>query len=70
MKLYSIKSTQGDTSYCTILQETDTGFIIRICMDKEGYQKVSEDFIEKDLFDLCVRTGYISELAESAAGVA
>lgn len=70
MKLYSIKTTQGDASYCSILQETDAGYILRICMDKEGYQKVSEDFIEKDLFDMCIRTGYIHELSEAASIVA
>lgn len=70
MKLYTIKSVQGETSYCSILQETDAGYILRICIDKEGYQKVSEDFIEKELFDLCVRTGYINEAAEAISGVA
>ena len=66
MKLYSIKTTQGDASYCSILQETDAGYILRICMDKEGYQKVCEDFIE----NMCVRTGYIHELSEAASVVA
>ncbi len=70
MKLYSIKSCQGDASYCTILQETEKGYILRICMDKEGYQKVSEDFIEKDLFELCLKTGYINEIANKAGVVA
>lgn len=70
MKLYSIKSCQSDASYCTILQETEAGYILRICMEKDGYQKISEEFIEKDLFDLCIRTGYIHELSESSAVVA
>ncbi len=70
MKLYSIKSNQGDSSYCTILKESESGYILRICMDKDGYQKISEDFIGKDLFDLCIRTGYIRELIEEASVVA
>ncbi|AGT42649.1 hypothetical protein [Treponema pedis] len=70
MKLYAIKSAQGDFSYCTILQESESGYMIRICMDKAGYQKISENFIDKELFNLCVRTGYIKELAEEASVVA
>lgn len=70
MKLYAIKSAQGDSSYCTVLQESESGYILRICMDKDGYQKISEDFIDKDLFALCIRTGYIRELPEEASVVA
>ncbi len=70
MKLYSIKSNPGDISYFSILHETDAGFFIRICHDREGYEKIREEFIETEMFDMCLRTGYITELAESATIVA
>ncbi len=70
MKVYSIKGRRDDASYCTILQETEAGYILRICIDKDGYEKVSEDFIEKDLFELCLKTGYINEVAQHAEVVA
>ncbi len=70
MKLYTIKSAREEASYCSVLQETERGYILRICIDRAGYQKISEEFIEKELFDLCVRTGYINEVAEAASVVA
>ncbi len=70
MKVYSIKGREDGASYCTILQETETGYILRICIDKAGYEKVSEDFIEKDLFELCLKTGYINEVSKGAEVVA
>lgn len=70
MKVYSIKSTQGESSNCTILRESESGYFLRICIDKNGYQKITEDFIAKDLFETCLRTGYIQELAQQATVVA
>ena len=70
MKLYSIKSNPGDVSYFSILNETDKGYFIRICHDKEGYEKISEEFLDNDMFALCLRTGYISDVPAEAHGVA
>ena len=70
MKLYSIKSNPGDISYFSILNETEKGYFIRICHDKEGYEKISEEFLDNDMFALCLRTGYISEVPAEAHGVA
>ena len=49
MKLYTIKSAREEASYCSVLQETERGYILRICIDRAGYQKISEEFIEKEL---------------------
>lgn len=70
MKLYSIKSNPGDVSYFSILNETETGYFIRICHDREGYEKVTEEFIDNDMFALCLRTGYITEVPAEAHVVA
>ncbi|EMB36628.1 hypothetical protein HMPREF9735_02005 [Treponema denticola ATCC 33521] len=37
MKLYSIKTTQGDASYCSILQETDAVYFLLFFMVAEGF---------------------------------
>lgn len=66
MKFYLIKSTQGQQSYCSIINETEEGYTIKICRDIDGYRKISEDFIEKSLFELCLRTGYIREVKKNA----
>lgn len=70
MKLYSIKSNPGDVSYFSILNETEAGYFIRICHDREGYEKVTEEFIDNDMFALCLRTGYITEVPAEAHVVA
>lgn len=67
MKFYLIKSTQGQHSYCSIINESEDGYTIKICRDIDGYTKTSEDFIEKSLFELCLRTGYISEVKNATA---
>jgi len=70
MKLYSIKSNPGDISYFSILNKTESGYFIRICHDREGYEKIREEFLDNNMFELCLRTGYISEVAVEADGVA
>ncbi len=60
--MYLIQRTPGKTSYCSIVSKKDSGYIIKICTDIGGYVKESEDYIEKELFDLCIRTGYIKEI--------
>ena len=61
--MYLIQKAKGKMSYCSIVCEKENGYIIKICRDIEGYVKESEDYIEKELFDLCLRTGYIKEVA-------
>ena len=60
--MYLTQKAKGKTSYCSIIGEKETGYIIKICRDIEGYIKESEHYIEKELFDLCLRTGYIQEV--------
>ena len=62
--MYLIQKAKGKMSYCSIVCEKGNGYIIKICRDIEGYVKESEDYIEKELFDLCLRTGYIKKIAQ------
>ncbi len=71
MSCYSIKS-HNPCDYLTIEKETEDGFVVKITREFDGYQKVITDFIEKALFESCIRTGYLTKVEniESLFGVA
>lgn len=64
MKTYSVKSFGDRNDYMTVLKETKEGYIIRIVRDMDGYEDVKTDFLSKELFDCCIRTGYLTEIEE------
>lgn len=64
MKHYSLKSLGNKNDYMTILKETEEGYVIRIVRDLDGYEEVKTDFLGKELFESCIRTGYLSEIKE------
>jgi hypothetical protein len=63
MKRYCIKSQPGKTGFLDILTETDDGYRVRITRIIDGDEKIQEDFLERQLFETCLATGYIAELA-------
>jgi hypothetical protein len=63
MKRYCIKSRPNRAEYLDILNETDNGYVIRLTKLSDGDKRVREDFIDRHLFDICVKTGYLYELA-------
>jgi len=63
MKRYCIKSRPGRSEYMDILSETDEGFRIRLTSICDGDERVREDFLNRHLFDICLKTGYLSEPA-------
>ena len=65
MKRYCVKSRPALSEYVDILSENDEGYTIRLTRVCDGMEKVREDFINRHLFDICVKTGYLSELAAS-----
>ncbi|GHV86403.1 hypothetical protein AGMMS50230_20110 [Spirochaetia bacterium] len=65
MKRYWIKSRPGRSEYLDILAENDEGYNIRLTRLSDGDEKIREDFINRHLFDLCIKTGYLSELANA-----
>ncbi|MDR2701242.1 MAG: hypothetical protein LBB72_02275 [Spirochaetaceae bacterium] len=62
MKRYCIKSQPGIAEYLDILEEIEDGYKIRITRMVDGDEKIREDFIERQLFETCLSTGYIAEL--------
>lgn len=67
MKSYTLKSIGKNTDYMTIVREMDDGFVVRIVRDLDGYQDVKTDYISRELFDSCIRTGYLTEIKEPVA---
>lgn len=63
MKRYCIKCRPDRAEYLDILRETDDGYRIRHIKVSDGDERVSEEYIDRHLFDICVKTGYLSELA-------
>lgn len=70
MKSYSLKSLGNKNDYMTILCEEENGFVIRIVRDQDGYEDVETDFLSRELFESCIRTGYLTEIAPVAVPVA
>jgi len=54
---YKVKGS-GST-IMEIIEEKAEGFIVSIIQDFENCQKITEDFMTRDLFDSCLRTGYL-----------
>ena len=51
----------------TIIREMDDGFVVRIVRDLDGYEDIKTDYISKELFESCIRTGYLKEIKEPVA---
>ena len=62
MKSYTLKSIGKNTDYMTILREMEDGFVVKIVRDMDGYEDVKTDYISRELFDSCIRTGYLTEI--------
>lgn len=65
MKSYTLKSIGKKTDYMTIVREMDGGFVVQIVRDMDGFQDVKTDYISRELFDSCIRTGYLTEITET-----
>jgi hypothetical protein len=70
VKRYCIKSRPNRTEYLDIINETAAGYKIRLTRLSDGDEKVREDFIDRHLFDICVKTGYLCELANAELTIA
>ncbi|ULQ59699.1 hypothetical protein K7I13_14780 [Brucepastera parasyntrophica] len=66
MKSYYIRNNTNTVSFLSVVRETEEGYMVRITRDLDGYTKVIDEFLPKMLFDSCLRTGYLSEIEESA----
>jgi hypothetical protein len=60
----------GRIEYIDIIRETEEGFFIRLTRLSDGNEKIIDEFMTRSLFDICVKTGYISEMPAQASSVA
>lgn len=67
MKSYTLKSIGKNTDYMTIVREMEDGFVVKIVRDLDGYEDIKTDYISRELFDSCIRTGYLTEIKEKVA---
>jgi len=63
MKQFAIKSEGSGASLLELIDETEGGYFVRIVHCHEGWDDIKEDFLPRELFDTCLRTGYIAELS-------
>lgn len=67
MKTYYITNANNRGHYLSILNESEAGFMTRIYREEDGYEETIENFMSRELFDICLRTGYIVETEEKKA---
>ena len=70
MKRYCIKCRTGKIEYFDIIGENETEYQIRLTRVSEGIEKIIEESMSRDLFDMCIKTGYIFEMETATATVA
>ena len=66
MKRYSIKCLPGNTEYIDILKELEDEYLVRFTRDNNGSVKTTEETITRNLFNICLKTGYLNPSVESA----
>jgi hypothetical protein len=59
MKKYYVKCPQDRVEYFEIIGDTTDSYLVRITRIKDGDQKILEERISHDLFEICLKTGYI-----------
>jgi hypothetical protein len=62
MTRYAIKSDPTMTEFVDVLNETADGFTVRVTREIDGYAKIIDDFMSKELFETCVNTGFLYEM--------
>jgi hypothetical protein len=63
MKTFTIKSSNPSPSILEMVNEIENGFVVRIVHRREDWEDVSEEFMTRELFETCVRTGYLAEMS-------
>jgi len=66
MKHFAIRSVGDAPSELELINEIEDGYYVRIVHRHPDWEDIKEEFMTRELFDTCIRTGYISELSASA----
>jgi hypothetical protein len=67
---YRVKSSEGIQSFLEVTKEQSDGFNVRITCIYEDYKKEMNEFINRQLFETCLRTGYLTPVETAVATLA
>ncbi len=65
MKDYRIQGDENYTTYVSLLEEFDDSYKVVIKKVGESSTKEKTEMLSKHLLELCIRTGYMSEVNTS-----
>lgn len=58
--LYTVKGTGIAAKYLEIVREHAKGYEVEITAVGENYTTSTNEYLSRDLFEACIRTGYIT----------
>ncbi|MDR2134435.1 MAG: hypothetical protein LBP27_04945 [Treponema sp.] len=70
MKRYCIKCRNDRIEFIDIIREIEDGYLVRLTRINDGNEKTTEETITHHLFNICLKTGYIYEMAKEVDSVA
>ncbi|MEW5817328.1 MAG: hypothetical protein AB1798_18270 [Spirochaetota bacterium] len=59
---YKVKGNEGIDTYVEVVKENQDGYDVVITCVCEDYKKEIKEYISRQLFDTCLRTGYLREI--------
>ncbi|GMO59111.1 MAG: hypothetical protein Ta2A_04880 [Treponemataceae bacterium] len=65
MKTYAIRFSDEigkSTDFLTVMSEEQDGFMVSIIKTHDGEREEMTDFIGRDMFEGCLRTGYLTQV--------
>ena len=65
MKDYRIRGNENYTTYVSLVEEFDDSYKVVIKKTTESVTKEKTEILSKHLLELCVRTGYMSEVSQA-----
>ena len=65
MKDYRIQGNEDYTTYVSLVEEFDDSYKVLIKKTNDSFTKGKTEMLSKHLLELCVRTGYMSEVSQS-----
>jgi hypothetical protein len=64
MRTYYVKSPQDRVEYFEIIGDTLDSYLVRLTRVVDGDKKILEERMSHDLFEICLKTGYIYQVAD------
>lgn len=61
---YRVKSSEGVQKFVEITREYPDGYDMIVTDIHEDYKKEHKEFINRHLFETCLRTGYLIKIEE------